>query len=184
MTTAPLKRCWEMLPRLVRKRVWWQTPLFGSDLIIPIPPVPCAPTNVSVSVDCRHDSARFNWTLSIGAIFYIAIAEDVDGNTHSCYSMGTNCLMEGLRCGQNYRGSIIGTNLNCNSSASEVVTFTTGTSTAGRVHNFTGCFHSTMLLLPQVLVLQPTLRHSETATPTVPWSSGRTISPRAFTRRP
>lgn len=157
-----------MLPRLVRKRVRCQTGLSGSDLIVPILPVPCAPTNVSVSVDCSQDSARFYWTSSIGVVFYIAVAEDADGNTSSCNSMGTDCLMEGLSCGHKYNGSIIGTNLDCNSTASEVVAFTTGTFTAEPVHNFTWCFHSTNLLLYQVPVLRPTLRHSETAAPTVP----------------
>lgn len=42
--------------------------------------------------------------------------------------MGTNCLIEGLRCGQNYTASIIGTNLKCNSTISEVVDFKTGRS--------------------------------------------------------
>lgn len=84
---------------------------------------------MSVSVDCSHDSARFNWTPSIGVVFYIAVAEDPDGNPHSCYSMGTDCLMGGLACGRYYNASIIGTNLNCNSTPSEVVTFTTGTPT-------------------------------------------------------
>lgn len=44
--------------------------------------------------------------------------------------MGTNCLIEGLRCGQNYTASVIGTNLKCNSTASEEVTFMTGRSEA------------------------------------------------------
>lgn len=83
---------------------------------------------MSVSVDCSQDSARLNWTSSIGVIFYIAVAKDANGNTHSCNSMGTNCLIEGLRCGQNYTASIIGTNLKCNSSASGEVTFMTGRS--------------------------------------------------------
>lgn len=138
MTTAPLKRCWERLPRPVCQRVRGQTCLLGSDLIVPIPAVPCAPTNVSVSIDCSQDSAKLNWTSSIGVVFYIAVAEDADGKTYSCNSMGTSCLIEGLSCGRKYNGSIIGTNLNCNSTASEMVTFTTGTSTAGRVHKFTG----------------------------------------------
>lgn len=99
-----------------------------SCLISPLSPVPCTPTNISVSVDCSQDTARFNWTTSIGAIFYIAVAEDANGNLHSCNAMGTNCLMEDLRCGQNYTASIIGTNLKCNSTASEEVTFMTGRS--------------------------------------------------------
>lgn len=47
---------------------------------------------------------------------------------HSCNSVATNCLIEGLRCGQNYTASVIGTNLKCNSTASEEVTFMTGRS--------------------------------------------------------
>ena len=95
-------------------------------------PVPCTPTNVSVSVQCSQDSARVNWTTSIGAIFYIAVAQDTNGNSYSCNSMGTNCLLQGLQCGQNYTAHTIGTNLKCNSSSSNVVTFTTG-SLEGRV---------------------------------------------------
>lgn len=91
-------------------------------------PVPCTATNVSASVDCSQDSARVNWTTSIGAIFYIAVAQDSDGNSHSCNSMGTNCLIEGLKCGQNYTASVIGTNLKCNSTTSMEVTFMTGRS--------------------------------------------------------
>lgn len=81
-------------------------------------------------------------------VFYIAVAEDVDGKTHSCNSMGTNCLIEGLSCGQKYNGSIIGTNLNCNSSASEIVTFTTGTSTAGTASQIHRCFNKHYAAVP------------------------------------
>lgn len=90
--------------------------------------VPCTPTNLSVSVDCSQDSATFNWTTSIGSILYVVVAEDANGYLYSCNSMGTNCLMEGLRCGQNYTASIVGSNLKCNSSNSEVVAFMTGRS--------------------------------------------------------
>nr|XP_046264816.1 mucin-4-like [Scatophagus argus] len=101
--------------------------------------VPCTPTNVSVSVDCSQDSARFNWTTSIGAIFYIAVAQDDSGNSYSCNSMGNNCLMEDLACGQNYTASIIGTNLKCNSSASEEVTFMTAPCPPTDIEAFRDC---------------------------------------------
>lgn len=114
---------------IVPEMMWYhRCSLIVSCLISPLSPVPCTPTNISVSVDCSQDTARFNWTTSIGAIFYIAVAEDANGNLHSCNAMGTNCLMEDLRCGQNYTASIIGTNLKCNSTASEEVTFMTGRS--------------------------------------------------------
>lgn len=90
--------------------------------------VPCEPTNLVVSVGCSQDSARFNWTTSIGSIFYVVVAEDASGYSYSCNSMGTTCLMEGLRCGQNYTASIVGSNLKCNSSSSEEIAFMTGRS--------------------------------------------------------
>ncbi|XP_034558806.1 fibronectin type III domain-containing protein 7-like [Notolabrus celidotus] len=88
--------------------------------------VPCTPTNIAASVDCSQNSARVNWTTSIGSIFYIATAEDANGNSHSCTSMGTSCLIEGLQCARNYTGSVIGTNMKCNSTISAEVTFETG----------------------------------------------------------
>lgn len=84
--------------------------------------------NFSASVDCSQDSVKANWTASIGAIFYMAVAKDQNGNLHSCNSLGSNCLIEGLRCGQNYTAIVIGSNLECNSSASEEVNFMTGRS--------------------------------------------------------
>ncbi|KAA8587297.1 hypothetical protein FQN60_016159, partial [Etheostoma spectabile] len=86
-----------------------------------------------------QDSATVTWTTSIGAIFYIAVAEDGNGNSHSCNSMGTNCLIKGLRCGQNYTASVIGTNLECNSSASNEVTFTTAPCPPTNVEAFRVC---------------------------------------------
>ena len=99
----------------------------------PLSPVPCSPINISVSVDCSQDSARLNWTTRNGAIFYIAVAQDTSGNKQSCNSMGTNCLIEGLTCGQNYTASVIGTNLKCNSTTSEEVAFMTGRSEGCRM---------------------------------------------------
>ncbi|XP_067331701.1 fibronectin-like [Channa argus] len=80
---------------------------------------PCRPTNVSVSTDCSQDSAMVNWTSSNGAIFYIAVAQDAYGNMHTCNSGSTNCLITGLRCGQNYTTHVISTNFICNRTSEE-----------------------------------------------------------------
>ncbi|XP_067460816.1 mucin-4-like [Thunnus thynnus] len=101
--------------------------------------VPCTPTNVSASVDCSQDSARVNWTTSIGAIFYIAVAQDTAGNSYSCSSMGTNCLMEDLKCGQNYTANVIATNLKCNSTDSMEVTFMTAPCPPTHIEAFRDC---------------------------------------------
>ncbi|KAM3604918.1 uncharacterized protein V6R79_017981 [Siganus canaliculatus] len=111
--------------------------------------VPCTPINVSASVDCSQDSARVNWTTSIGAVFYIAVAQDTNGNVHSCNSMGTNCLMEGLRCGQNYTASVIGSNLKCNSSASREVTFMTAPCPPTNIEAYRDCDANHALIIWQ-----------------------------------
>ncbi|KAM7379235.1 hypothetical protein PAMP_004800 [Pampus punctatissimus] len=101
--------------------------------------IPCSPTNVSASVNCSQDSARIDWKSSIGVIFYIAVAQDSDGNSHSCNSMGTDCLIEGLKCGQNYTANVIGTNLKCNSTASMEVTFMTAPCPPTHIEAFRDC---------------------------------------------
>ncbi|XP_023191873.1 uncharacterized protein LOC111608990 [Xiphophorus maculatus] len=87
--------------------------------------VPCTPTNVSASAECSQDSARVNWIASHGTIFYIVLAEDSNGNSYHCYSLGTTCFMSNLACGQNYTTKVIGNNIDCNSTASQEVHFMT-----------------------------------------------------------
>ncbi|XP_028988094.1 mucin-4-like [Betta splendens] len=48
------------------------------------------------------------------------MAEDPNGNAHSCSALGTNCFIRGLSCGQNYTASVISTNLLCNSTSTQV----------------------------------------------------------------
>nr|XP_020471689.1 fibronectin type III domain-containing protein 7-like [Monopterus albus]XP_020471690.1 fibronectin type III domain-containing protein 7-like [Monopterus albus] len=84
--------------------------------------VPCAPTDVSAYVDCNNNNyASVNWTDGYGAIFYTAVAHDEDGNLYSCNSMGSACIIEGLRGGQTYLANVISTNIMCNSTVSEEV---------------------------------------------------------------
>ena len=91
-------------------------------------PAPCSPTNVSAVVDCSPHSAFVNWTSSNGAVFYIATAQHANGRVHSCKSpsIQTNCIIEGLDCGQNYISTVVAANLECNSTITEQVAFTTG----------------------------------------------------------
>ncbi|XP_045549628.1 collagen alpha-1(VII) chain [Salmo salar] len=88
--------------------------------------VPCSPTNVSASVECSPNSALMNWTVSQGAVFYIAMAQHTDGTVRSCHSMGSNCLIQGLNCGKTYTASVIATDMKCNSSQGQLVTIETG----------------------------------------------------------
>lgn len=67
-----------------------------------------------------------NWTVSQGAVFYIAMAQHTDGTVRSCHSMGSNCLIQGLNCGKTYTASVIATDMKCNSSQGQLVTIETG----------------------------------------------------------
>ncbi|XP_008280490.1 mucin-19 [Stegastes partitus] len=101
--------------------------------------VPCSPQTVSASVECSQDSARVNWTTSIGAVFYIAVAQDANGNSHSCNSVGTSCLIEGLACGQNYTASVVGTNFECNSTINQEISFRTAPCPPTNIEAFRDC---------------------------------------------
>ncbi|XP_049603206.1 pneumococcal serine-rich repeat protein [Syngnathus scovelli] len=101
--------------------------------------VPCTPTIVSASADCSQDSATVTWTTSIGALFYTAVIQDMNGNTHSCNSARTYCLVEDLTCGRNYTAHVIGTNLNCNSSDSDEIAFITAPCPPDNIEAFRDC---------------------------------------------
>ncbi|MED6260228.1 hypothetical protein ATANTOWER_008551, partial [Ataeniobius toweri] len=101
--------------------------------------VPCTPVNVSATAECSPNTAKINWITSHGAIFYIVFAEDANGNSHNCFSMGTTCLMEDLRCGQNYTVKVIGTGVQCNSTASQEVHFMTAPCPPTDIEAFRDC---------------------------------------------
>jgi len=94
---------------------------------VPSPPAPCVPQNVSAVRECGSNSIRMTWLRSGSTIYYIAVATDSNGVTHSCNSMDLTCTIEGLECSTNYTAHVIATNFMCNSSESETVTMETGT---------------------------------------------------------
>ncbi|XP_019712208.1 fibronectin type III domain-containing protein 7-like [Hippocampus comes] len=101
--------------------------------------VPCTPTIVSASANCSQDSATITWTTSIGAIFYTAVVQDMDGNLHGCSSAATECLVGDLTCGRNYTAHIIGSNFKCNSSDSDEIAFRTAPCPPDNVEAFRDC---------------------------------------------
>ncbi|KAM9761579.1 uncharacterized protein fndc7b [Menidia menidia] len=89
---------------------------------LPAETVPCTPQNVSAVKECGADSIMVTWQRTSGAIFYIAIAKDSEGITHSCNSFDVSCKISGLKCSTDYRVYVIASNFMCNSSESETVT--------------------------------------------------------------
>lgn len=98
--------------------------------LIPFSTVPCIPTNVAAVRDCGAGSLTVTWSISHGAIFYVAIAEDSEGTIHRCNSMDISCTIENLKCNTDYEVYVYASTSLCDSSDSERVASKTGTENA------------------------------------------------------
>ncbi|KAL2097078.1 hypothetical protein ACEWY4_006285 [Coilia grayii] len=78
---------------------------------------PCAPTNVSSSIDCLSNIAAVSWDGSSGTEYYTAVLQDSDGVKRDCMSSSNNCSIDIQDCGQNYSVSVTASNGQCNTTA-------------------------------------------------------------------
>ncbi|KAG2461556.1 FNDC7 protein, partial [Polypterus senegalus] len=76
---------------------------------------PCPPIAVSVQPDCSGNSSLVRWTESNGALYYMATAETTDDTKRFCTSVGTQCEINGLQCGQLYYINVVAVDYQCNS---------------------------------------------------------------------
>ncbi|XP_053096527.1 uncharacterized protein LOC113530559 [Pangasianodon hypophthalmus] len=86
---------------------------------------PCAPQAVSVRPLCDTESVLVSWARSNLAQSYYLTANGVDGDIQNCSSTTENCTLSRLRCGQPYTLSVIASDGNCTSPASQALTFNT-----------------------------------------------------------
>ncbi|XP_054646058.1 uncharacterized protein LOC129188936 [Dunckerocampus dactyliophorus] len=78
--------------------------------------VPCRPTNVKASAQCRSNSAAVTWEHAGGAISYLAVGVTSDGSHQTeCNNTMTYCDMSDLLCGQTYNVSVFGQDESCSS---------------------------------------------------------------------
>lgn len=90
-----------------------------------LPPVPCAPANLSVHYNTS--TARVTWGAARGAGSYWVQAVTGQGSTVTCNSTGTSCSLNGLQCSRTYNVTATARNLGCNSAVtSEPSPLTTG----------------------------------------------------------
>ncbi|XP_047231360.1 uncharacterized protein LOC124874162 [Girardinichthys multiradiatus] len=80
--------------------------------------VPCAPSNLTVDVDCRTNYARLSWDYTKFAGEYFGHAASMDGETFSCDSSKTSCTLGTLQCGHTYNFTVKAFDGICNSSIS------------------------------------------------------------------
>ncbi|KAG7513796.1 fibronectin type III domain-containing protein 7 [Solea senegalensis] len=100
---------------------------------------PCTPQNVSAVKECGADAITASWTMTAGAIFYVAIAKDSNGVSHHCNSFDLTCKIKGLECSTNYTVYVIGSNFLCNSSESQMVTLETDACPPSNIHASLDC---------------------------------------------
>uniref|UniRef100_A0AAY5EDR8 Fibronectin type-III domain-containing protein n=1 Tax=Electrophorus electricus TaxID=8005 RepID=A0AAY5EDR8_ELEEL len=119
-------------------------------LAVPLPPVPCIPTGVSVTRSCDRNEALVSWGPSQGALSYRALAQSRKNDTSSCESAGnvTSCVLRNLSCSTVYTVKVVSVGDQCSSLLSAASVFSTGVGRherSSRMHNavladvFTSC---------------------------------------------
>ncbi|KAI4885449.1 hypothetical protein NFI96_001413 [Prochilodus magdalenae] len=86
---------------------------------------PCAPTNLSVDLQCQGNVAAASWLPAAGADSYVATATASDGHTHNCTSTSTSCSFTDLHCGESYSISVVTLKNGCPSDSTGAVSVTT-----------------------------------------------------------
>ncbi|XP_060750629.1 fibronectin type III domain-containing protein 7-like [Tachysurus vachellii] len=86
---------------------------------------PCAPQALSVTPQCDTQGAFVTWAPSNLAQSYYLTATGGDGDVQNCSGSRENCTLSRLRCSQSYTLSLIASDGNCTSPASQALTFLT-----------------------------------------------------------
>ncbi|XP_029474400.1 uncharacterized protein LOC115100214 [Rhinatrema bivittatum] len=81
---------------------------------------PCAPTQLTVNLDCSTNAAMPTWDSAPGAVDYISMASGPDGHQYSCNSTDTTCRIDELPCGQMYAVTVTARSAACSSAASSM----------------------------------------------------------------
>lgn len=87
--------------------------------------VPCAPTNVSVVMDCANNTAAVSWSASRGAVQYSVTARSSHGNI-SCQTSDLSCSLNNLMCGTNYTVQVVSMGDDCSSIPSQALVLNSG----------------------------------------------------------
>lgn len=86
---------------------------------------PCAPQALSMKPLCDTDSVLVSWAQTNLAQSYYLTATGLYGDVQNCSSTKENCTLSRLHCGQSYTLSVIASDGNCTSPASQALTFRT-----------------------------------------------------------
>ncbi|MEE6513276.1 hypothetical protein FKM82_020823 [Ascaphus truei] len=79
---------------------------------------PCVPELVAPTLSCESNVAAVSWGRVPGAMRYIADVTGSQGQTLSCRTANTSCVIGELRCGRVYNVTVTAINADCQSDAS------------------------------------------------------------------
>ncbi|XP_072525550.1 uncharacterized protein [Salminus brasiliensis] len=106
---------------------------------IPFNAGPCAPTNLTMGMQCQGNVGVASWVAAIGADSYTATATAGDGHTHTCTSNSTSCSFTDLHCGETYSVTVVTVKLGCLSDPSSAVAIRTAPCTPANVSATLDC---------------------------------------------
>lgn len=91
-----------------------------------LPPVPCIPTNVDISMDCTKNEALVSWSASDGALSYNVMAQTTNGLVSYCETTDLQCSLSNLNCGLQYFVQVVALDNICSSLPSPASPFLSG----------------------------------------------------------
>ncbi|XP_017343677.1 uncharacterized protein LOC108276481 [Ictalurus punctatus] len=84
---------------------------------------PCSPSSLSATASCGTNQGNLTWLGGVGALFYTTTLVSSDGDSISCTSNTTSCVVN-LDCGSIYTATVISSTGLCNSTSNSSTQFT------------------------------------------------------------
>ncbi|KAM8930644.1 uncharacterized protein RCH25_006549 [Pelodytes ibericus] len=86
--------------------------------------VPCVPEQKQPQLNCMNNSALLSWHKTLGALSYISNITSPGEKELSCQTESTECIINGLTCGQIYNVTVTAIDTQCRSQSSNPTTIT------------------------------------------------------------
>lgn len=88
--------------------------------------VPCVPSHVRTDFDCENKNVQVTWETTRGALTYSSVAQGLGGFVANCSTTDTWCTFSNLACDMNYTVTVVASDDECSSHASNPEEIYTG----------------------------------------------------------
>lgn len=93
-------------------------------------------SSIGAMLDCELDSVTLSWQPSVGAVSYVAELTAAASHAARCTANQTNCVVNSLRCGEDYNVTVTAVGESCNSSTQMPRNVATGMSPSVAINLF------------------------------------------------